>query len=99
MPPKNPFPDTILTPQSLTEAQIEKVGAFALLISQRVREEFPEECCNQIQQYMPQVVIAKTVIIVSHLGPIRNNNLIIRTSLYAPEPNDADHFDPVGEIA
>ncbi len=94
-----PLLDTIYTEIALSNAELKAVEDFARRLVLRSKNEHPEEYLDGIEQSFSEVARKQQVILVTRLGPIRDNHLIIRTSLYCPDPAEADPFDPIGEIA
>ena len=91
--------DTIHSEIRLSDAEVRATEKFARQLVQRSKDEYPEESYDGIERSYPEVARTRRVIVVTKFGPIRDNQLIIRTSLYCPDPSGADPFDPIGEIA
>jgi len=91
--------DEIVTEYELTSAGVDTLREFCTLLIGRTRTEFPYEHRDSLAEYFNSIENSRAVVVVSKLGPIRDQQLLLRTSLYAPDPAHSDPYDPVGEIA
>lgn len=95
--------DEIHTEISLDDLDLSAVEEFIRYLQEDLEKRFPEEMFNALTEEwhpsaMGEILRTHCVVLVSRLGPIRNNQLIIRTSLFAPDPSEQDPYDPVGEV-